>query len=56
MNHFLADEVKIAKRYIEGYNTKKAEFLQNARDKNLSVLDTVMQFVYYAFEGSNIEL
>ena len=56
MNHFLADEVKIAKRYIEGYNTKKAEFLQNAKDKNLSVLDTVMQFVYYAFEGSNIEL
>lgn len=56
MNHFLADEVKIAKRYIEGYNTKKAEFLQNAKNKNLSVLDTVMQFVYYAFEGSNIEL
>ncbi len=56
MNHFLADEVKIAKKYIEGYQTKKAEFLQNAKDKNLSVIDTIMQFVYYAFEGSEIKL
>lgn len=56
MNHFLADEVKIAKKYIEGYQTKKAEFLQNAKDKNLSVIDTIMQFVYYAFDGSDIKL
>ena len=56
MNHFLSDEVKIAKKYIEGYQTKKAEFLQNAKNKNLSVIDTIMQFVYYAFEGSYIKL
>ena len=55
LNHFLADEVKIAKKYIEGYQTKKAEFLQDAKDKNLSVIDTIMQFVYYAFEGSDIK-
>lgn len=56
LEHFLPDEVKIAERYIEGYKTKKTEFLQNAKDKNLSVLDTIMQFVYYAFKGSNIQL
>lgn len=56
LNHFLADEVKIANKYIEGYQTKKAEFLQNAKDKNLSVIDTIMQFVYYAFEDSEIKL
>lgn len=56
LNHFLADEVKIVNKYIEGYQTKKAEFLQNAKDNNLSVIDTIMQFVYYAFEGSDIKL
>ncbi|WP_407434765.1 hypothetical protein [Treponema sp.] len=56
LHHFLADELAVAKRYLEGYKTKKAEFLQNAKDKNLSVIDTIMQFVYYAFEGSEIKL
>lgn len=56
MKHYLSDELKIAERYIEGYRTKKTEFLLSAKQNNLSVLETIMQFVYYAFEGSKINL
>ena len=50
MEQVLSNELKIARRYIEGYKTKKKEFLKKAKDKNLSVLETVMLFVEYAFE------
>lgn len=52
MNSHLSEEVKVAQRYVDGVITKKEEFLSNAVKNNLTVIETIMQFVDYAFEGS----
>jgi len=52
MNSHLSEEVKVAQRYVDGVRTKKEEFLSNAVKNNLTVIETIMQFVDYAFEGS----
>lgn len=50
LNNFLKDELQIASRYLEAYKNKKLEFLEKAKENKLSVLETVMQFVDYAFD------
>lgn len=52
MDKYMPNEVKVAQRYIDAVNTKKEEFIKNAVEKNLTVIETIMQFVDYAFEGS----
>lgn len=52
MDSNLPAEVEVAQRYVDGVRTKKEEFLSNAVKNNLTVIETIMQFVDYAFEDS----
>lgn len=52
MDSHLSAEVNVAKRFVEAFQTKKEEFINNAKNNNMTVIETIMQFVDYAFEGS----
>lgn len=51
MEKFFSKEKRVIDRYLEASRTKRQEFFDDAIKKNLSIIDTIMLFIDYAFEG-----
>ena len=51
MEKFFSNEKRVIDRFLEATRTKRQEFFEDAIKRNLSIIDTMMLFVDYAFEG-----